>query len=97
MKTISEPSSSTPSRLPTITRRRLSELFTQQEIAKLTARSDLRGWWAVLSTWAVIAICFAVLAIWPNPFTFVLGVIVLGGRQLALAILAHEAAHRSLF
>jgi fatty acid desaturase len=51
----------------------------------------------VLSTWGVIAACFAVLARWPNALTFVLAVLVLGGRQLALAILMHEASHRTLF
>ena len=91
------PASATPSEIPAVTRRKLSDLFTREEIAQLTSRSDAMGAWAVLSTWAVIAACFALLAVWPNPLTFVLAVIVLGGRQLALAILAHEAAHRSLF
>lgn len=89
--------SSTPSELPVVTRRKLSELFSRDEIKQLTEKSDLWGAWAVFSVWAVIAGCFAVLALFPNPLTFMLVVIVLGGRQLALAILSHEAAHRSLF
>ncbi|MGQ0621101.1 MAG: fatty acid desaturase family protein [Panacagrimonas sp.] len=92
-----ERTSSTPSQLPAVMRRKLSDLFTPDEISRLTARSDLRGGWAVLSTWGVIAACFAVLTIWPHPLTFILAVVILGGRQLALAILAHEAAHRTLF
>ncbi len=79
------------------TRLRPRDLFTPEQIAHLTARSDLRGAWMVLSTWATIAACFAVLAIWPSVWTFLAAVFVLGGRQLALAILAHEAAHRLLF
>lgn len=77
--------------------RRLKDLFTRDEIEQLTARSDARGLWALLSVWAVIAACFVALASWPHPLTFVLAVIVLGGRQLALAILSHEASHRTLF
>lgn len=76
---------------------RIDELLSPEEIGHLTARSDGAGWWGVLSTWAVIAACFAVLAHWPNAVTFVLVVTVLGGRQLALAILMHEASHRTLF
>lgn len=76
---------------------KVDELFSPDEIQRLTARSDLAGWWGVLSTWAVIFGCFAVLARWPNPLTYVLAVLVLGGRQLALSILMHEAAHRTLF
>lgn len=76
---------------------RVDQLFGPDEIRHLTQRSDLAGWWGVLSTWAVIAACFAVLARWSNPVTYVLVVLVLGGRQLALAILMHEASHRTLF
>ncbi len=89
--------SSTPSELPVVTRRKLSELFSRDEITLLTQRSNLRGAWAVLSAWTVIAACFALLAVFPNPLTFVAVVIVLGGRQLALAIISHEATHRTLF
>jgi fatty acid desaturase len=78
-------------------RRTPRELFSREEIARLTARSDLAGAWAVLSTWAVIAAAFAVLALFPHPLVFLLVVIVLGGRQLTLAVLSHEAAHRTLF
>ncbi len=34
---------------------------------------------------------------WPNPFTFLLAVMVIGTRQLGLAILMHDAAHGLLF
>ena len=88
---------STPIELPTVTRRKLNEFFTREEITRLTRRSDLHGGFAVLQVWVVIALCSAALAVFPNPLTFVLVVIVLGGRQLALAILSHEAAHRTLF
>ncbi|HEY0973175.1 MAG TPA: fatty acid desaturase family protein [Solimonas sp.] len=88
---------STPTELPTVTRRKLSELFTREQIAVLTQRSNWRGAWAIASTWAVIAATFAVLAIWPNLFTFVAALFVIAGRQLALAILEHEGAHGTLF
>jgi fatty acid desaturase len=73
------------------------EILSREEIQRLTRRSDARGWLAIGSTWALIAATFWVLARWPHPATFVLAVVVLGGRQLALAILMHEAAHRTLF
>jgi fatty acid desaturase len=73
------------------------KLLSPAEIRELTRRSNLRGFWAIGSTWAIIAAAFAAVARWPNPATFLAAVIVLGGRQLALAILMHEAAHRTLF
>jgi fatty acid desaturase len=74
-----------------------TSVFTREELAKLSRHSDLAGAWTVASTWAVIALTFAALARWPNLLTFLVAVVVLGGRQLALSILMHEAAHRSLF
>lgn len=77
--------------------RRPRDLLSAGQIRALTTRSDARGLWAVASTWIVIAATFAVLAVWPHPLTIALGIWVLAGRQLALAILQHEAAHGTLF
>jgi fatty acid desaturase len=74
-----------------------ADVLSRDEIRALTRPSNLRGLLAILSTWLVIAAAFAVLARFPHPAVFVLVTIVLGGRQLALAILMHEAAHRTLF
>lgn len=97
MDTLAPVSSSTPTELPADTRRKIRGLFTPEEITQLTARSDLRGAWGIASTWAIIAGVMTVLAIWPNPFTFLLALMVIAGRQLALAILQHEGAHGTLF
>ncbi len=35
----------------------------------------------------------ALYAFWPNPLTFIVAVILIGGRQLGLAILMHDAVH----
>jgi fatty acid desaturase len=37
----------------------------------------------------------AMVARWPNPLTVVLALFVIGGRQLGLSIIMHEAAHRT--
>jgi fatty acid desaturase len=73
------------------------DVLSAEQIRALTTRSDARGLWAVLSTWLIIAATFAVMALWPNPLTIFFGVWMLAGRQLALAILQHEAAHGTLF
>jgi fatty acid desaturase len=51
----------------------------------------------VLHAWTLIGAAMALFAWWPNPFTFLLGVTVIGGRQLGIAILMHDAAHGLLF
>lgn len=89
--------SSTPTEMPPVTKRRINELFSREEIAQLTARSDWRGAWAIASTWLIIVSALAVLARWPNPVTFIAALVLIAGRQLALAIFEHEAAHGTLF
>jgi fatty acid desaturase len=74
-----------------------ADLLSRDEIRTLTRSSNAVGALAVARTWAVIAASFAALAVWPQPLVFVVATIVLGGRQLALAVLMHEAAHGTLF
>lgn len=83
--------------MPAPTRRKLKALFTPEQLAVLTQRSDWRGAWAIASTWGVIAAAFWVLATWPGVLTFLLASFVIGGRQLCLAILQHEGSHGTLF
>ncbi len=97
------PESATPVEMPAETRRKVTDLFTREEIKALTARSDLMGFWAVGSSWAIIAGGFALLA-WATaqPLAlaipaFVLGLCIIAGRQLCLAILMHDASHGTLF
>lgn len=80
-----------------MSRTKLSEILTREEIRRLSAPSDLAGWRAVFSIWSVIGLSLAATALWPHPFVFIAAVLVVGGRQLALAILMHEASHYTLF
>ena len=75
----------------------IKDLLNRDEIRELTAKSDWRGAWAVFRTWGIIGLTFATLAAYPHPVTFIIAVFILGGQQLACAILTHEGAHRTLF
>lgn len=73
------------------------DLLSLEEKRRLGAKSNVVGMLLVLHAWALILGSMALFAWWPNPFTFLLGVMVIGGRQLGLAILMHDAAHGLLF
>ena len=60
----------------------------------LAARSSWKGLALVAHCWAVIALAMAVAILWP--LTLPLAVMVIGARQLGLAILMHDAAHGAL-
>jgi len=76
---------------------RPGDYLTAEQTATLREKSDLAGALLVLHAWALIGGSMALFVAWPNPFTFLLAVMVIGGRQLGLAILMHDAAHGLLF
>jgi fatty acid desaturase len=71
--------------------------LSPEQDAYLRERSDWMGAYLVLHAWGVIALAMAFFVAWPNPLSFVVAVVIIGGRQLGLAILMHDAAHRALF
>ena len=76
---------------------KVTDVLSPRELKELTRRSDLRGGFLVLLDWAIVAGVFTVSAVWPSPLTILLGIVLLGGRQLAFGALVHECGHRSLF
>lgn len=70
--------------------------FTDQEWAGLSHRSPWRGLVLIAHAWALILLAGTVFVIWPNPLTLILAVMVIGARQLGLAILMHDGAHAAL-
>jgi fatty acid desaturase len=67
--------------------------FTSEELASVRARSDVKGILCIAHAWLVIGASMALFALWPNPLTFVIAVVLIAARQLGLAILMHDAAH----
>ena len=74
-----------------------ARLLTPEQVQRLRTKSDIVGALLVLHAWALIFGSMALFAWWPNPLTFVVAVMVIGTRQLGLAILMHDAAHGVLF
>jgi fatty acid desaturase len=70
------------------------DYFEPQEWAGLSARSNWKGLALVAHCWAVILAAGAVAILWP--VTIPLAVVIIGARQLGLAILTHDAAHGAL-
>ena len=73
------------------------QVLSREEISSLLEIKDWRGWTSIAVNWAIVAGCFWLVAWAPNPLTIVVALLVIGTRQLGLAIVMHEAAHRSLF
>lgn len=76
---------------------RASDYLTAQEIAECLTRSNAKAAAALTANYAIIAGAFALAALWPNPLTIVVSVLLLGARQLGLEVLNHDCAHSVFF
>lgn len=77
------------------THRDFRRLLPRDELLRLQRKSAWRATWMLAANWSLIVACFA-LVIWrPEPWTVVVAILVLGGRQLGLGVLMHECGHRS--
>lgn len=79
------------------TRMRLGDFVTPAEMAPFVARNDARAAAWVGFNWLMVALVFAGVAYWTNPISILVGVALLGGRQLAFAALMHDCGHRIFF
>jgi fatty acid desaturase len=82
--------------MPAVARVDPKTVFTPEEWNRLTARSSWRGIALVAHAWGLIFAAGALVALWPNPLTILLAVLIVGARQLGLGILMHDAAHGAL-
>lgn len=82
--------------MPAVARIDPKTVFSPEEWRTLSRRSPWRGLALVAHAWALIVGAWALAAIWPNPVTILLAILVVGARQLGLAILMHDAAHGAL-
>jgi len=73
------------------------DALSRAEIQELVTHRDLQSWLSVAINWGTIFASMAMVAAWPNPLTIALALLLIGTRQLGMAILMHDAAHRALF
>ncbi len=76
-----------------LTRIKAQDYLSDEQIAIVRESSDWKGLWLTMHCWGIIFGAMALFAAYPNPVTFVLGVFIVGARQLGLAILMHDASH----
>jgi fatty acid desaturase len=69
----------------------------KEELRELLRTSNAQGFLALGASWGLILAAFVLYVRFPTVSTFLLSSVLIGGRQLALGILMHDCAHRSLF
>lgn len=71
--------------------------ITKEELQPFMERSDLKAFAITMWTWISIALIFSLGIFFPSWPVYILMVVLLGGRFMALAALMHEAGHNTFF
>ncbi|MEO0474240.1 MAG: fatty acid desaturase [Bacteroidota bacterium] len=71
--------------------------FSREERKALMQKNNWRAAGEILLHWLWIAVAFGLVWFWPNILTVLIALFILGGKQLACAILMHDAGHRAVF
>ena len=73
------------------------DLLSKEELKVIRKKRDWINVVSISSNWLQILAAMALFFYFPNILTFLFSVVVVGTRQFALAVLAHDAAHNLLF
>lgn len=76
---------------------KITDIATREELARFTERDDGKAMAYVVFNWAMVAAIFTGVALITNPLTILIGIALLGGRQLGFAALMHDCGHHLLF
>jgi fatty acid desaturase len=75
----------------------LHQYLSNNEIKMLMQKSNWKATLEIITTWGWIAFAFALAGFFPNPVTIIISLFILGGKQLACAIILHDCSHDSMF
>lgn len=70
-----------------------TDILSRKHIWDLRQKTTSKGIGLVVHAWLVIILTMMAYAIWPSFWLLLVGIFVVGARQLGLAILMHDAAH----
>ena len=75
----------------------LSDCLSRDELRALSRTTNWQGGLMLAGDFALLAIAFGLAIVWPNILTIALAILLIGGRQLAFAIVMHDCAHNGMF
>lgn len=75
----------------------LHQYLSSEEIKAVMQKNNWKAALEIADTWLWIAFAFALVAVWPNPITVIISLFIIGGKQLACAIILHDCSHDSMF
>jgi len=71
--------------------------LTKDEIQRFSQRNNWSALRIVVGNWLMIIAIFAAVAYWTHPVSIAIAIVLLGGRQLGIAVLVHDCGHGTMF
>ncbi len=76
---------------------KLSDYVSKEEVNELKKTNNWIATYLLIKNWTMAAALFALVAVYPNPFTIIFAVVLLGGVQMAMGAFLHDCSHRAMF
>ncbi|MDC0028096.1 fatty acid desaturase family protein [Gammaproteobacteria bacterium] len=73
------------------------EVISKEQYEEIKEKQDWRNVLSISSNWVQMSAAMTLFFFYPNVITFLVALVIIGSRQFALAVLAHDAAHNLLF
>ena len=73
------------------------DVISEEQYEEIKAKQDWRNVLSISSNWLQMAAAMVLFYFYPNAITFLIALVIVGSKQFALAVLAHDAAHNLLF
>ena len=73
------------------------EVISKEQYEEIKEKQDWRNVLSISSNWLQMSAAMTLFFFYPNVITFLVALVIIGSRQFALAVLAHDAAHNLLF
>lgn len=74
-----------------------TQYLSDEEVRHFTSKDNWLAWRTLALSWAGILGIFWAVDTWTNPLTILAALVLLPGRQLALAVITHECGHGTFF
>ena len=73
------------------------DVISEEQYEEIKVKQDWRNVLSISSNWLQMAAAMVLFYFYPNAITFLIALVIVGSKQFALAVLAHDAAHNLLF
>ncbi len=76
---------------------KIGDYLSKDEIQTLKQTNNAMATFLLFKNWFMAAALFTLVALYPNVFTVLFAVVLLGGVQMAMGAFLHDCSHRAMF